>query len=111
MSTRGTLDLETYQGDDFSYTLTFVDSNDAAINFGAATWAAEVREKNSPVSALKTTMTVDTAAQATGIIVLSIAKAVTETLNKNLYWDLSRTDINRTYLGGTFKVQKQITTS
>lgn len=109
MSTRGTLDLDAYQGDDFSYTLTFIDSNDVAINLGAATWSAQVREKNSPVSALKTAMAVDTASQASGIIVLSIAAAVTTTLNKNLYWDLQRTDINRTYVGGKFTVQKQIT--
>lgn len=111
MSSRATLDLEAYQGDAFSYTLNFVDGNDAPIDLSGATWAGFVRKTNSPTGAKLAEFTVNTSGQAGGTIVLELTTAVTLELTKNAFWDLQRDDIDRTYLGGKFTTHKQITTS
>ena len=77
---------------DFTMNVYIRDANNEAISITGWTGSVQVRENNSPESALILTMTVTVADAALGKLTISGAKADTKVCQSSGYWDLALTN-------------------
>lgn len=94
MAAPATRDVTIYQGDAYSHTLTFVDSNGDPVDLTASygSYAAQVRQvfRNPSQEAgdVLATFDIDDTNAATGVLVLSLSSSDTEDLPEACVYDL-----------------------
>ena len=105
MSAPGVRDLVFVAGDDWSHQITITDGTDP-INLTGRTWLAQLRRRSNSATA-DAAFTVDTTDAATGVLTLTIARAVTAGLSGPYVWDLQQTaaDVVTTILAGHVTVR------
>lgn len=93
MTVAARLDLSFTQGTDYVCQLEFVNLSGVAVPVtGYTAWAAEVRRHRDRTSGLLGAFAFDTSQAAAGIILMTMAKAVTVLLPPCAWWDLDVTD-------------------
>ena len=111
------VNIKGWCGDRFALTLTFADSNGAAINMSGSTYTASLRNASTDAVALAS-FTVDTTNAATGTIVITLSTAITAGLCTGAMkewvgeWDFQRdagSSVIRTYFAGSATFRKDRT--
>lgn len=106
--------LEVYAGEDRSYTLTFTDDNDAAINITGYTIWFTVKENpaDTDANALIQKEITSHTTPASGITTITLTDDDTDVTLGNHYYDIQMMDTSAlitTVLVGRFKVNRRIT--
>jgi hypothetical protein len=115
MSAPGVRNLTIVHRDDYSHTITIVDSDSVAINLTGRTYAAEIRSAPSTAGTADATFTVSLTNLATGIVVISLTDTQTDALVPGLpyFWDLQETvtatTFTTTVLAGKVTVPQDVT--
>jgi len=115
MSAPGVRNLTIVHRDDYSHTITVVDSASVAIVLTGRTYAAQIRSSPSTAGTADATFTVSLTNLATGIVVISLTDAQTDALipNTPYWWDLQETvtatTFTTTILAGKVTVVQDVT--
>ena len=115
MSDPGTLNLTIVHRDDYSHTITIVDSASVPIVLTGRTYAAEIRSRPAVAGTADATFTVDLTNLATGVVVLTLTDTQTDGLVPGLayFWDfqetVTATTLKTTILAGTVTVVQDVT--
>lgn len=104
-----------YAGDDYRHEITFVDENEAALDYSGRTWAAQLRLTEAATDSVD--LTVDATDAADGIVVVTLAHAATATLGADIgpkgVWDLQATltadGTRQTLLAGEWELTPDVT--
>lgn len=115
MSAPGVRNLVIVHGDDYSHTVTVVDSDSVAIVLTGRTYAAQIRSSPATAGTADATFTVSLTNLATGIVVISLTDTQTAALIPGLpyFWDLQETvtatTFTTTILAGKVSVVQDVT--
>ena len=109
MGRPGTYDIVGYQGDTLQLTFNFTDANDVPVVLPTTGWRAQIRQTAASETILAS-FTIDSTDAATGVLVLTLAAAASESLTGGI-WDLESSDggVVRTYLRGTVRFEVDVT--
>jgi hypothetical protein len=113
MSLPSVLNLEEVQGDDWSITMNFIDTDGYAIDLSTSTCTAQIRRGKSKTSSVVASFTVDATDAATGVLVLTLGNASSNLLSaKTYYYDVQQSDYFAavtTLVGGKITIQNDVT--
>jgi hypothetical protein len=101
------VDLGLYQGDDFSMTLTVVDSVGNPIDISAGTVAAQIRATRTSTTVAGTFTT----SVAVNVVTLALSAAASTTLPQLCVWDcvLTESSVVTTLAGGRLELMSRVT--